>query len=94
MKSEGKVWVQSYLTSCDKCVLWLSYINLNLTGELPSQIYDPAFQMSGKIVSKVDSRHILITEVFLCCVNMLLDDKELKQNIKSVKKDSCFQNQT
>ena len=53
MKSEGKVSVQSYLTSQDKCILWLSYIHLNVTGELPCQLYDPATQMSGKIVSKV-----------------------------------------
>ena len=53
VKSEGKLSVQSYLTTCDKCVLWLSYVHLNLTGELPSQLYDPASQMSGKLVCKV-----------------------------------------
>ena len=66
MKSEGKVSVQSYLTPCDKCVLWLSYINLNLTGELPAQLYDPAAQMSGKIVSKVGIVGVCIQMIKVC----------------------------
>ena len=55
VKSECKVSVQSYLTRQDKCILWLSYIHLNVTGELPSQLYDPTMQMSGKIVCKVST---------------------------------------
>ena len=58
MKSEGKQSVQSCLTVCDRCVLWLAYINLNLTGELPAQLYDPAAQISGKIVSKVGMQYV------------------------------------
>ncbi|KAL5010976.1 hypothetical protein ScPMuIL_013281 [Solemya velum] len=41
-----------YIICKDLCTLWLCYIHLLEFHQLPSNIYDPANQQSGKVVSK------------------------------------------
>ncbi|KAL4233593.1 Zinc finger C3H1 domain-containing protein [Mactra antiquata] len=50
VKSEGKISYQSYLTTGDKCILWLSYIHLLSWQQLPDVLWDNI--LSGKIVNK------------------------------------------
>ncbi|XP_041350627.1 zinc finger C3H1 domain-containing protein-like isoform X2 [Gigantopelta aegis] len=48
----GPASLLQMLEPCDRAVLWLSYIHLMEFHTLPGQMYDPANQNPGKIVSK------------------------------------------
>ncbi|CAC5386585.1 unnamed protein product [Mytilus coruscus] len=50
--TKENTWIQTNLQPLDKCVLWLSYINLKEFKQLPSQLYNPQKQMAGRIVNK------------------------------------------
>ncbi|XP_052087400.1 zinc finger C3H1 domain-containing protein-like [Mytilus californianus] len=52
MKTKENTWIHTNLQPVDKCVLWLSYINLKEFKQLPPQLYNPQKQMAGRIVNK------------------------------------------
>ncbi|XP_071135689.1 zinc finger C3H1 domain-containing protein-like [Mytilus edulis] len=50
--TKENTWIHTNLQPVDKCVLWLSYINLKEFKQLPPQLYNPQKQMAGRIVNK------------------------------------------
>ncbi|OWF40187.1 Zinc finger C3H1 domain-containing protein [Mizuhopecten yessoensis] len=55
LKTEEKLrWISKCLVTNDQCLLWVSYVHLKEMKVLPTQLYDPLNQMSGRIVNKTD----------------------------------------
>ena len=58
--------VHNLLDTKEKCILWMCYIHVTRFKVIPQQLYDPANQMSGRIVTKV-IKFLQIRNKYKCC---------------------------
>jgi hypothetical protein len=46
-------WMTSVISVEDRCILWLVFLHILGYKSVPTQLYDPANQSTGRIVRKV-----------------------------------------